>query len=79
MTFRAMQVVSHEPLSRLWEGYREPAAWLVLVWSAVGPGALAAYLQTQVGRLPPAPHIMPRSTPCCKRFWRCMMFDTAGI
>ena len=32
----------------LWRGYREPAAWIALVWSALGPGALAAYLQTQV-------------------------------
>ena len=32
----------------LWQGYREPAAWIALVWSALGPGALAAYLQTQV-------------------------------
>jgi hypothetical protein len=33
----------------LWQGYGEPAAWLALIWSALGPGALAAYLQTQVG------------------------------
>lgn len=32
----------------LWQGYREPAAWVALIWSALGPGALAAYLQTQV-------------------------------
>ena len=32
----------------LWQGYQEPAAWIALVWSALGPGALAAYLQTQV-------------------------------
>lgn len=32
----------------LWQGYAEPAAWVALVWSALGPGALAAYLQTQV-------------------------------
>ncbi|CAL8460827.1 g358 [Coccomyxa elongata] len=43
----ANQVVSHESLVALWEGYADPAAWLVLLWSALGPGALAAYLQTR--------------------------------
>ncbi|BDA41739.1 hypothetical protein COCOBI_02-5320 [Coccomyxa sp. Obi] len=43
----ANQVVSHESLVTLWEGYADPAAWLVLLWSALGPGALAAYLQTR--------------------------------
>lgn len=47
------QVVSHEALLGLWQGYADPAAWLVLIWSAVGPGALAAFLQTQVS--PPCP------------------------
>ena len=42
------QVVSHEMLRSLWGGYASPAAWLVLAWSALGPGALAAFLQTQV-------------------------------
>ena len=43
-----LQAVSGLPLSGLWLGYRNPAAWAVLVWSALGPGALAAFLQTQV-------------------------------
>jgi hypothetical protein len=42
------QVVSHEMLRTLWGGYASPVAWLVLAWSALGPGALAAFLQTQV-------------------------------
>eukprot|EP00873_Tetraselmis_striata_P016737 jgi/Tetstr1/437001/TSEL_002740.t1 len=32
-------------LSR-WESYNDPACWLWVVFSALGPGALAAYLQT---------------------------------
>lgn len=43
-----VQAVSHESLLSLWAGYADPAAWLVLLWSALGPGALAAYLQTMV-------------------------------
>lgn len=31
-----------------WEGIAEPQAWLLVLWAAVGPGALAAFLQTQV-------------------------------
>ncbi len=45
--FVCMQAASGRPLVSLWEGYADPAAWLVLLWSAVGPGALAAFLQTQ--------------------------------
>lgn len=49
------QVASHESLVSLWEGYADPGAWLVLLWSALGPGALAAYLQTRVStfQIPP--------------------------
>ncbi|KAK9908711.1 hypothetical protein WJX75_001852 [Coccomyxa subellipsoidea] len=43
----AHHVASHESLVSLWEGYADPGAWLVLLWSALGPGALAAYLQTR--------------------------------
>ena len=56
----------------LWRGYQEPAAWLALVWSALGPGALAAYLQ-DAGMLtdddlfimiPAQPCFCPQCTAC---------------
>ena len=43
-----VQMRAPQGASLLWQGYREPAAWVALIWSALGPGALAAYLQTQV-------------------------------
>lgn len=36
------------PVSEMWEGWANPVAWVVLAWSAVGPGALAAYLHVKV-------------------------------
>ena len=37
-----------EPLSELWPGYdSSPAAWGILVFSALGPGALAAFLHAK--------------------------------
>ena len=37
-----------QPLAAaLWPGWRDPAAWAVILWSAVGPGALAAYLHVK--------------------------------
>ena len=42
------QEVSHESIAGLWEGIAQPTAWLLVFWSALGPGALAAFLQTQV-------------------------------
>lgn len=38
-----------QPLEGLWEGWRNLGSWAVLAWSAVGPGALAAYLHVKVG------------------------------
>jgi hypothetical protein len=35
-------------LETLWPGYSSLAAWLLLTYSAIGPGALAAVLQTYV-------------------------------
>lgn len=38
-----------EPLSSLWPGASSsPGAWAVLLWSAAGPGALAAFLHAKV-------------------------------
>ena len=34
-------------LREFWEGISEPQAWLLVLWAALGPGALAAFLQTQ--------------------------------
>ena len=35
-------------LRDFWDGITEPQAWLLVLWAALGPGALAAFLQTQV-------------------------------
>lgn len=40
-----------ESVSSLWPGYASPEAWAVLLWSAAGPGALAAYLHAKVSSL----------------------------
>ena len=48
-----MQMRAPQGASLLWQGYREPTGWVALIWSALGPGALAAYLQTQVCTLHP--------------------------
>lgn len=37
------------PLSDLWPGYDNPLAWGIMIWSALGPGALAAFLHAKVG------------------------------
>jgi hypothetical protein len=38
-----------QPVLSLWEGWVDPGAWAVMVWLAVGPGALASYLSVKVG------------------------------
>ena len=39
-----------DPLTDLWPGYASsPLSWGILVWSALGPGALAAFLHAKVG------------------------------
>jgi hypothetical protein len=35
------------PFTQLWEGTGEATAWLLVLWAALGPGALAAFLQSQ--------------------------------
>ena len=37
------------PLSDLWPGYDNPLSWGIMIWSALGPGALAAFLHAKVG------------------------------
>jgi hypothetical protein len=36
------------PLVTLWKGYNNIGAWALIVYSALGPGAMAALLQTVV-------------------------------
>ncbi|GAB4814293.1 hypothetical protein N2152v2_001339 [Parachlorella kessleri] len=36
-----------QPLSGLWEGWADPAAWAVLAYLAAGPGVLGSYLQVR--------------------------------
>ncbi|CAL5219340.1 g1154 [Coccomyxa viridis] len=61
----------------LWRGYREPAAWIALVWSALGPGALAAYLQTQGQSKVPAPQaqIIFSSLPLWSAFFAAVLMQ----
>ncbi|CAK0743539.1 hypothetical protein CVIRNUC_001478 [Coccomyxa viridis] len=61
----------------LWQGYQEPAAWLALVWSALGPGALAAYLQTQGQSKVPAPQaqIIFSSLPLWSAFFAAVLMQ----
>lgn len=43
------------PLTTLWEGWGDLPTWGILAWSAVGPGALAAYLHVKgQAAVPPA-------------------------
>ena len=44
----AVQVASGQPITALWQGYADPMAWGAILWASLGPGALAAFLQTQV-------------------------------
>lgn len=37
-----------KPIVDLWQGYADPMAWVAILWASLGPGALAAFLQTQV-------------------------------
>ena len=37
-----------EPLAQLWPNPGDPVAWAVIAYSAVGPGALAAYFHVKV-------------------------------
>lgn len=39
------------PLTSLWEGWANPVAWGALVWSAVGPGAIASYFHVKVSAI----------------------------
>ena len=43
-----VQVASGQPITALWAGYADPLAWGAILWASLGPGALAAFLQTQV-------------------------------
>ncbi|CAD7696038.1 unnamed protein product [Ostreobium quekettii] len=36
-----------QPVHGLWQDVGNPVSWLVLVWAALGPGAIAALLQTK--------------------------------
>jgi drug/metabolite transporter (DMT)-like permease len=35
------------PLSDLWPGYDNPLSWGIMIWSALGPGAAAAFLHAK--------------------------------
>jgi hypothetical protein len=37
-----------QPLSALWPGWRQPQGWAIILWGALGPGALASVLHVQV-------------------------------
>lgn len=37
-----------QPLAALWPGWQQPEGWAILVWAALGPGALASVLHVKV-------------------------------
>lgn len=45
------ETVTRGEATQLWPGWQNPMAWLAVVWSALGPGALVAYLQSQASHL----------------------------
>jgi hypothetical protein len=54
------QVASGQPVAALWQGYADPLAWGAILWASLGPGALAAFLQTQARpllRMPPSGNV----------------------
>jgi hypothetical protein len=48
LVLAASTLLQGQPLSDLWPGYSQPLTWVVLLWSALGPGALAAYFHVKV-------------------------------
>lgn len=51
-----------------WQGWHQPQGWILVLWAALGPGALAAFLQTQV------------STSCVRRCtWRVAVAGNSSL
>lgn len=45
-----------QPVTALWPGWRQPAGWAIMLWAALGPGALASVLHVRGQSIvPPAP------------------------
>ena len=45
------ELVTHGEAKQLWPGWQNLMAWLAITWSALGPGALVAYLQSQASQV----------------------------
>lgn len=53
LTFRAAG--KGQPVFESWQTFMQPELWLLILWSALGPGALAAFLQSKARPI----HIVP--------------------
>ncbi|GMH32627.1 hypothetical protein BSKO_00461 [Bryopsis sp. KO-2023] len=64
-------VMDGKPIVTLWAGYGDWRAWLILIWTALGPGALATFLQTtaQNSVRPAQAQVFVASTP----FWSALI------
>ena len=60
-----MQVANGKPIADLWQGYADPMAWVAILWASLGPGALAAFLQTQVLTYAWCGVVLTDRRPCC--------------
>lgn len=42
------QVAAGQPAAQLWPGWQRPEGWAIVLWAALGPGALASVLHVKV-------------------------------
>ncbi|PRW51150.1 Drug Metabolite transporter superfamily [Chlorella sorokiniana] len=48
-----LQLAAGQPAAQLWPGWQRPEGWAVVVWAALGPGALASVLHVKGQSLVP--------------------------
>lgn len=44
----AQLVAAGQPVAALWPGWRQPEGWAIMLWAALGPGALASIMLVKV-------------------------------
>lgn len=57
-----------QPLAALWPGWRQPQGWGLILWSAMGPGALSTFLHIKV-RAVPTPGKLGHQSPVTQPTW----------
>ncbi len=45
------QIASGQPVAQLWPGWQRPEGWALVLWAALGPGALASVLHVKVSKV----------------------------